>query len=205
MTPSWVVQLTHQKDGMSSKETWTSRRGGPMWTSWGSTRPSARSCTWVGAVLSINTDWGMKGLRAALRRRTWGTDGRKAGHKSTMCACSLEGQSYSGLHPQQRGQQVKGGDSGTLLCSDETSPGVLHPALEPSAQEGPVGAGPEEATETIRQWNTWEERLRELGLFSLEKRRVWEDLIAAFQYLKGACRKDGDNLFSKTCCCRTKE
>jgi len=42
---------------------------------------------------------------------------------------------------------------------------------------------------------SYEERLRGLALFSLEKRRVQEDLVAAFQYLKGLIRKMRKNFF----------
>jgi len=65
-----------------------------------------------------------------------------------------------------------------------------HPGLEALAQErhGPVGAGPEEATKMIRGMEhlSCEERLRELGLSSMEKRRLWRDPFVTFQHLKGA-------------------
>ncbi|PKU48654.1 protein pxr1-like [Limosa lapponica baueri] len=46
---------------------------------------------------------------------------------------------------------------------------------------------------------SYEDRLRELWLFSLEKRRLWGDLIPVFQYLKGAYRRDGEGLFVRNC------
>ena len=50
----------------------------------------------------------------------------------------------------------------------------------------------------------YEDRMRELRLFSLEKRKLQGDLIAAFQHLKGAHKKAREGLFTRACSDRTR-
>ncbi|KAJ7395634.1 hypothetical protein BTVI_152769 [Pitangus sulphuratus] len=74
---------------------------------------------------------------------------------------------------------------------------LVRPHLESCAQlRGPqhrrdmnlfYGLSPEEATKMVRGM---EERVRELVLFSLEKRRLWDNLIVTYQYLKGAYKNN---------------
>ena len=51
---------------------------------------------------------------------------------------------------------------------------------------------------------SYEERLRELRLFTLEKRRLWGDLIVAFKYLEGAYKEEGEWLFMRVDSNRTR-
>ncbi|GAB0178093.1 hypothetical protein GRJ2_000274600 [Grus japonensis] len=62
------------------------------------------------------------------------------------------------------------------------------------------------ATKLIRglEHLSYEDRLRELGLFSLEKRRLQEYLIAGLPVSEGAYRKAGEGLFIRECSNRTR-
>ncbi|KAK4816307.1 LOW QUALITY PROTEIN: hypothetical protein QYF61_014605 [Mycteria americana] len=167
-------------------------------------RPSARSCTWVGATPKICTDWGLNGLKSSLPGKDLGILADEKLDTSWQCALAAQKASCI-LGCIKRSVASRSREVILPLYSAlvRPAPGVLCPALEPAVQErhGAVRAGPRKATKMIRRLEhlCYEDRLGDL-----DKRRLQGDLIAAFQHLKGDYKKDGDRLFSRVCSSRTR-
>ena len=82
-------------------------------------------------------------------------------------------------------------------------PGILHPVWGPQQKKDMelLEWVQRRAVKMIRGLENlpYEGRLRELGFFSLEKRRLQGDIIVALKYPKGAYGKSGEQLFIRAC------
>ena len=128
-----------------------------------------------------------KGLGDSGEWKTW--------YKPTVYTCNSKGQQYPGLHQKRGGQQGEGGD---CFCSAFV---MLHLQYCIRAWGHQYKKDMEllewvqrRATKMTRglEHLSYEERLRNLGLFRVENRKLQGDLSVAFQYLKGAYKQEGD-------------
>ena len=99
-------------------------------------------------------DWGKISLRAALRRRTWGS--LEELDMSQQCAPAAW-KADCVLGCIKKGWPAgDGGDRPPLLSPCEAPSAALRPGLGPAAQEGrgAVGAGPEEGMRWSEGWSS---------------------------------------------------
>lgn len=123
-------------------------------------------------------------LTPRARYRCW----QDTQHDLAKHVCSPESPSYPGLHQKQHDQQVKGRDSTPLLCACET------PHLQYCVQFwGLQHKKDMDLLEWVKRTVTmirgvghlsYEDRLKQLRLLSLENRKVWGDLTVPSSTLR---------------------
>ena len=96
-----------------------------------------------------------------------------------MCTCNPEGQQHPGLHQKRSSQQGEVSDSLTVPCLEYC---VQAWSLQYRRDVDLLEEVQRRATKIMKGLKnlSCEDRLRELGLFSLEKRRFQGNLIVAF-------------------------
>lgn len=95
--------------------------------------------------------------------------------KINMCICSPGSKSYLGLHQKKLDQHIERANSPALLCTHETPSAVRNSAQGTPAREGHrLLWFQRRAMRMMRRLEhlSHEDWLREMGLCSLEKRRV---------------------------------
>ena len=114
-----------------------------------------------------------------------------------------------GVLKKKYGQQIDKGDPSPLLCPGDATSGILCPVLSYLLQKKErdlLERVQWRATKTLKglEHRSYEEGLSDLGLFSLEKRRLRGDLINVYKYLRCGRQRDEARLFSVVCSDRTR-
>jgi len=207
-TPSCVAWLINWREGMPFRGTLTGWRGGPAWTAWSSTRPSARSCTWVGVIPNTSTGWVESGSRTALRRTwgywwmrssTWASNVRLQPRRPTVCWAA----------PREAGPAGQGRWfcpfaplSWDPIWSNVSSSGAPNIRRTWMCWSGFRG-GPRRWSEVWstspmrKRWGSW-------GCSAWKREGSRVPLQQPSSTCKGAYRKDGEGLFTRVCSDRTR-
>jgi len=118
--------------------------------------------------------WGRPAGKQLCREGPGCAGGGQVGPEPAVCPGCQEGQWDPGVHQEECGQQVEEGSPPPLLSPSEAPSAVLCPVLGSPLQERLLERVQWRATRMVRglEHLSYEERLRELGLFSLKKRRL---------------------------------